>query len=219
MSRRDRKTGARTLKRKVATRRPRKTLVVFCEGERTEPEYLDALKRQPSVRDVAAVDLRVETGQGGSVPRTLVALASQAARRAISEEAEIDEFWCVFDVEWPRNHPGLTEAVQQARANRIQLAISNPCFELWLILHFQDHSAWLDNIEARRLRRQLDGSSDKGLDAAKYIPLTADAIGRAAELDNRHLHDGTVFPQDNPSSGMHRLLKAVEPPSTNGGVI
>ena len=64
-SRKDRRAGARSLKRKVATRRPRKTLVVFCEGERTEPEYLDALKRQPSVRDVAAVDLRVETGHGG----------------------------------------------------------------------------------------------------------------------------------------------------------
>ena len=73
MNRKHRRTSARPLKRKVATRRPRKTLVVFCEGERTEPEYLDALKRQPSVRDVAAVDLRVETGQGGSVPRTLVA--------------------------------------------------------------------------------------------------------------------------------------------------
>ncbi len=213
MTSRSRKTTAHTLKRKVATRRPRKTLVVFCEGERTEPEYLDALKRQPSVRDVAAVDLRVETGQGGSVPRTLVALATAARSRAIDEEAEIDEFWCVFDVEWPRNHPGLKEAVQQARANNIKLAVSNPCFELWLILHFQDHAAWLDNNEARRLRRQLDGSSDKGLDAAKYMPFTAYAARRAAELDRRHLQNSTVFPHDNPSSSMHRLLTAVEPPS------
>jgi len=188
--------------------------VVFCEGERTEPEYLDALKRQPSVRDVSAVDLRVETGQGGSVPRTLVAMATEARIRGIEEEAEIDEFWCVFDVEWPRNHPGLIEAVQQARANGIQLAVSNPCFELWLILHFQDHAAWLDNSQARRLRGQLDGSSDKGLDAAKYMPLTADATRRATSLDRRHLQDGTVFPHDNPSSGMHCLLAAVEPPDT-----
>lgn len=75
MSRSDQKAGRRPLKRRVATRRPRKTLVVFCEGERTEPEYLDALKRQPSVRNVAAVDLRVETGQSGSAPRKLVAMA------------------------------------------------------------------------------------------------------------------------------------------------
>jgi|ERR1022692_99631 RloB-like protein len=108
MMARDRhKAGGRPLKRRVATRRPRKTLLIFCEGERTEPEYLDALKRQPAVRDVAAVDLRVETGQGGSVPRTLVSMAAAARSRAIDEEGEIDEFWCVFDVEWPRNHPGL----------------------------------------------------------------------------------------------------------------
>jgi hypothetical protein len=46
MARSGRKTAGRPLKRKVATRRPRKTVVVFCEGEKTEPDYLDALKRQ-----------------------------------------------------------------------------------------------------------------------------------------------------------------------------
>jgi len=44
MARRDRTAGGRPLKRRVGTRRPRKTLLVFCEGERTEPEYLDAMK-------------------------------------------------------------------------------------------------------------------------------------------------------------------------------
>jgi hypothetical protein len=211
MSRRTGRTDARSLTRKIATRKPRKTLVVFCEGVRTEPEYLDALKRQPWVRDVAAVDLRVETRHGGSVPRTLVALASKARKRAIVEEAEIDEFWCVFDVEWPKNHPGLEEAIQQARANGIELAVTNPCFELWLILHFKDHSAWIENSEALRLRRRLDGSSDKGLEATKYMPFIADAVRRAVGLDQRHLRDGTVFPRDNPSSGMHRLVATVEP--------
>jgi hypothetical protein len=212
MARRDRVAGGRPLKRRVGTRRPRKTLLVFCEGERTEPEYLDALKRQPAVRDAAAVDLRVQTGHGGSVPRTLVSLAAAARSKALDEEAEIDEFWCVFDVEWPRNHPGLSEAIERARLNDIRLAVSNPCFELWLILHFEDQGAWLDNDTARRARRTLDGSSDKGLDAAKYMPLAGDAARRAAELDVRHQRNGTAFPDDNPSSGMHRLLAAVEPP-------
>ena len=185
--------------------------MVFCEGERTEPEYLEALKRLPSVRDVAAVDLRVETGQGGSLPRTLTTMAVEARSKAVEEDAEIDEFWCVFDVEWPRNHPGLPEAVQQAHANGIQLAISNPCFELWLILHFRDHAAWLDNNQARRLRRQLDGSTTRDSTPPSTC-LSADATRRAARLDTRHLRDGTVFPHNNPSSGMHHLLAAVEPP-------
>lgn len=210
MSRKDRRAGAHPLKRRVATRQPRKTLVVFCEGERTEPEYLEALKRQPSVRDLAAVDLRIETGHGESAPRKLVALAVAERKRAIDEEAEVDEFWCVFDVEWPRNHPGLAEAAKRADAEGVKLAVSNPCFELWLILHFQDHASWLDNNQARRLRRQLDGSSDKGLAAAKYMPLTAEAVRRAAQLDKRHHREGTAFPHDNPSSGMHRLLASIE---------
>jgi hypothetical protein len=45
------------------------------------------------------------------------------------------------------------------------------------------------------------------------MPLTADAARRATELDKRHLQNNSFFPHDNPSSGMHRLLAAVEPPS------
>jgi hypothetical protein len=84
-------------------------------------------------------------------------------------------------------------------------------FELWLILHFLDHSKWLDNSEARRVRRQLDDSCDKGLDASLYMSRAADAARRAANLERRHEQDGTVFPHDNPSSGMYHLVAAVEP--------
>lgn len=61
----------------------------------------------------------------------------------------------------PGTHPGLTDAIEQARQNGIWLAISNPCFELWLVLHFQDQSAWLDSDGACRLRRELDASRDR----------------------------------------------------------
>jgi hypothetical protein len=209
MAQKRRSAGGRSLKRKIAVRQPRKTFVIFCEGERTEPEYLQALKRKPSVRDVAAVDIRVETSHGGA-PMTLVSMAVDARGRAISEEAEIDEFWCVFDVEWPVNHPNLKEAIEQAHHNEIGIAISNPCFELWLILHFQDQNAWLDNDQAARLRRRLDGSTDKGLDAARYMPSISDAARRAVKLDERHSRDGSPFPNNNPSSSMHRLLAAIE---------
>jgi hypothetical protein len=136
-------------------------------------------------------------------------MAVSARSRAIAEESEIDEFWCVFDVEWPRNHPGLREALEQAERNSIQLAVSNPCFELWLILHFRNYNAWLDNRSASRLRRDLDGSSDKGLDAARYMPFIFDAARRSVLLNERHERDGTRFPDNNPSSTMFRLLEAI----------
>lgn len=92
----------------------------------------------------------------------------------------------------------------------MRLAISNPCFELWLALHFAGHTAWLDNDAARRLRRGHDGSTGKELDGAVYMPRRADAVVRARSLAAKHEGDGTDFPHDNPSSGVYRFLDAIE---------
>lgn len=209
MTRPRRAAGKQSLKRRAGTRRPRRTFLIFCEGERTEPEYLAVLKRQPVVHDIASVELSVVPGDGSSKPQKLVSLAIEARQRAIKENSEIDEFWCVFDVEWPENHAGLRKAIAEARHNEIGTAVSNPCFELWLILHFKDRSAWLDNDQACALRRRLDGSLDKRVDGARYMPLVADAARRAEALDLRHQREGAAFPQDNPSSGMHKLIAAI----------
>jgi RloB-like protein len=205
--------GGRPLRRKVATRAIRKTLLVFCEGERTEPEYLNALKLEPAIREVAAVEIRVAQADSGAVPLTLVKRAIEARSRGISENDEVDEFWCVFDVEWPVNHPNLVAAVALAQQYGINLAISNPCFEVWLVLHLQEQGSWLNNEQAVKLRRRLDRSAGKGLDPARYMPHVSTASQRAAKLDERHQRDGTSFPDDNPSSGMHRLITSVQVPA------
>ncbi len=199
IARRDQRARGRSLKRSVGIRKPKKTLLVFCEGERTEPEYLNALKRQPSVRDVASVDLRVETGQGGSVPLTLVSLAVDARRRARDEDGEIDEFWCVFDVEWPRNHPGLKEAIERARQNNIKLAISNPCFELWLILHYKYQGAWLNNDDtdfAEAWTAQM---------IRALTPLSTCRSGARQGVTQKHLRSGTVRTEHLFRTTTHRL--------------
>ncbi len=199
------------LKRRVAVRQPRKTILIFSEGERTEPEYLDALKRQPRVRDIAPVDLRVETGHGGSVPMTLVSWRLMHAGRLSMKRLRSTNSGAYSTSSGPGTIPACkTPSNRRARVASNSRSPSNPCFELWLVLHFQDHSAWLDNDPARRLRRSLDGSGDKGIDAATYMPLVRDAARRAEELDERHRRNGTAFPHDNPSSGMHRLLTTIE---------
>jgi hypothetical protein len=186
--------------------------VLFCEGERTEPEYFVALRREPAVKDVAAVDLRIEPKVGGSQPLALVQRAVAAMERNRREEGEIDEIWCVFDVEWPENHPHLQAAVELARTHDIKLAISNPCFELWLILHFEDHRRWLSNREASTRRALLDRTSGKGVDGTVYMSQRYIAGQRAAALDAEHVKNRTEFPGNNPSSGVYRLVASVSPP-------
>ena len=186
---------------------------MFCEGTKTEPDYLSALKQEPAVRDSASVDIRIDQNVSGAVPLTLVKAAAEARDRNSQEQGEIDEVWCLFDVEWPKNHPNLREARAMAETSEVRLAISNPCFELWLALHFENRTAWLDNDAAGRLRRDHDNSSGKRLDGLKYMPRRADAAERARALTKKHAGDGTEFPHDNPSSGMHLFLEAIE---TNG---
>jgi hypothetical protein len=181
--------------------------VIFCEGEASEPDYINAVKRLPQVQLNTAVNIEIDPGQG--VPLTLV---ERAVARQLDDD-EVDECWCVFDVEWPRHHPNLDRALQLANTNGIHLAVSNPCFELWLILHFQNQTAFLHNRAAEKVSRSLDGRPNKRLDAAKYMPHRQAAARRAASLVTRHQRDQTPFPDDNPSSTMHELLRAVDPES------
>ncbi|NNN21700.1 MAG: RloB domain-containing protein [Acidimicrobiales bacterium] len=182
----------------------------FLRGRKpTEQEYINALKSLPLVREIAAVDIRVEPDTGGLVPKTLVSKVVEARRRNTGEESEIDEIWCVFDLEWPTNHPDLNDSGERARQAGIKVAISNPCFELWLILHFQDHYGFLLSADVISLRRQLDGLTGKGLDPSIYMPSILNAVNRASELNSHHLQNDTAFPHNNPSSGMYQLLRSV----------
>ncbi|MEV5198866.1 RloB family protein [Streptomyces sp. NPDC053720] len=69
---------------------------------------------------------------------------------------EYDEVWCVIDVEAPVPHEGLTAALKLARQHGVEVALSNPCFELWLLLHFKDMSGYCTSAAAQRALERLD---------------------------------------------------------------
>jgi len=200
---RERGRSGKPLKRTAESRRELRTILVFCEGKNTEPDYVGGLKRLPQVQENTALNIEIHPDQGA--PLTLVEMA---VRRI--DDPEVDECWCLFDVEWPQNHPNLDAALTLADANGIRLAISNPCFEVWLILHYQDHTRFENTSAVEKASRLLDRRKGKTIDAAAYMPLRQAASRRAAALDRRHARDGNVFPNNNPSSGMYRFIEAVE---------
>ena len=198
------------LRRTIECRTPRRTFLVFCEGTKTEPDYINALKQEPAVRDSASVNLKTDLNASGAVPLTLVRAAVTAQLRNSEEQGEIDEVWCLFDVEAPQGHPTLREARRIAQEGGVRLAISNPCFELWLALHFESQTAWLTSDAAEKLRRKHDKSSGKEVDGSKYMPHRDVAAQRARALSAKHAGDETEYPDDNPSCGMYLLFEAIE---------
>ncbi|MFE0531264.1 RloB family protein [Micromonospora parva] len=197
-----RRRGPKPLKRTIAQRPELHTVVVFCEGKNSEPDYINGLKKLPEIAANTALNLEIHPEQG--VPLTLVRMAVDRLA-----DPEVDECWCIFDVEWPKNHPNLFDARQLAQAKGVGLVISNPCFEIWLILHHRDLTKFLSTAEAESMSRKLDGRAGKSIDSAIYMPLLKQAARRAEQLEQRHTRNSTAFPDDNPSSGMHHLLRAL----------
>ncbi len=130
--------------------------------------------------------------------------AEREARRRGDDFLRYDEVWCVFDVD---DHARLHDARQQARSHGIELAVSNPCFELWALLHFQEQTAWLDRDKLRSfIKRHLP-------DYRKALPFHilksgyAEAVRRAEHLDQRC--EERDCPGDNPSTGVYRLTERI----------
>ena len=204
-----RRGGRKSLYRRRPHLAERRRFVVYCEGEVTEPRYLQAFARLPEVRTTAVLDIRGEgCGPMQLVDKLIKHRRKDHQQRGSRERADT-EYWCVFDVEAPQPHPRLIEAVRKAEDSRISVAVSNPCFELWLILHFAEHTSWLDTRQSQAIRRGYDGATRKELHADAYMERRTDAIGRARKLAEMHSQAERHPPHDNPSSDMFRLLEAV----------
>ena len=128
------------LKRRPPAREPRRRFIIVCEGMNTEPAYFEALK---SKIDDAMVVIRIEPASG--VPMTIAKRTVQITKEERSRRRqrgardsfeERDEVWAVFDRD---EHPDFQAAINLCADHGVKVARSNPCFEVWIILHRADY--------------------------------------------------------------------------------
>ena len=104
-------------------------------------------------------------------------------------------------------HRERLQALVQARDNEIPVALSNPSFELWIPLHFEDCSAYLHGDQARR---DVEGhvpqyKERKTVPFDILAPRYEDAVIRSERLEDRHIGNGSRA-ERNPPGGMWRLV-------------
>ncbi|MBC3842833.1 AAA family ATPase [Streptacidiphilus sp. 4-A2] len=203
----------RPLRRARATKAEKQRFLVYCEGANTEEIYLRGIKRELRDRPIDIV-----IGPADGEPMTLVRDAIKHRDRVAKDSEErFDHVWCLFDVEAPkpfsRPHGRLEEAVTAAGRAGIGCALSNPCFELWLILHFQDCAVpgLTNDRAAETLARLLLGYHPKGGKRFEYSTLEAgrDLAGaRARALHAGHARDHPEC-RVNPCTSVPELLAAL----------
>ncbi|MDX6712368.1 MAG: hypothetical protein QOH96_3384, partial [Blastocatellia bacterium] len=128
----------------------------------------------------------------------------EKAQREQDEFLKYDEIWCVFDVD---DHPNLPDARQQARDNNIKLAVSNPCIEIWLLLHFREQNAHIDSKRLRRELKKYIPDYDKHVSFDVLRDGYFEAVKRARQLEKQH---ETAGPRNgNPSTDVHHLTEKI----------
>jgi hypothetical protein len=168
----------RPFHRKLGLRRYRKLFIIATEGTKTEPEYFDLLDNWQSVVHIECI----KSGGRTSPPQVLKRMEDRLKREAVRKS---DEAWLVVDKdEWTDGQLTELHGWSITKPN-YGLALSNPKFEFWLILHFEDGRGISSSRECSdRLRRYIP-DYDKGIDPKKITQeMIGEAIRRARERDN-----------------------------------
>jgi hypothetical protein len=193
-------------KRTFSSRRRRtkvrdaRLIIIATEGKETEPAYFEALARH-----YRNSKIHVEVLPTGEENRS-APLHVMRRLREFKKQFDLtpnDELWMVIDRDdWDEKH--LSDVVQQCHQANYYVADSNPCFEIWLLLHFVDIAS--DYSEKKKQSLQQNPKSGNrtlvenellkhtgeynksNLKIEQYLPLVESAIQYAQLLDTNPNH-------------------------------
>ena len=195
---------------------------IYCEGEKTEPNYLNGYIGNMYPGNVRLKIIEIVPTKKNT-PKQLV---DEAVADKKSKYPNGDIFWVVYDRESKHKYSDKLhmEAYQKAKSNNVYIGFSNVCFELWLLLHFQDtcapYSCCDDLIKNSNLHAECKkiGLSNYSKGDKYIFNKIDDHIGKArerAEKMNREMlasaDPSKVLPYHlNPYTDVHKLLDAID---------
>lgn len=170
--------------------------IIATEGEKTEPWYFEGLDAAGFI-DLRRVRIEIlPSSDGLSAPAAV--LARLDAFVLPTRWRAFDRRWVVVDVDrWPS--ASLHEVHKQATASG-WFVLSNPCFEVWLQLHFTDRAQGDDSQSAKAAWSQLRANVDGG-DWPFQRSHVQSAVQRAKAVGDR---------SDWPAVGATRVYRLVE---------
>ncbi|MFA5449121.1 MAG: RloB family protein [Clostridia bacterium] len=136
-------------RRKRAIRQTNPIWLIVCEGRnKTEINYLSHFnKREGKVR------LIVKPSEDTD-PRRMVERAKNIAKAQSIGQNLNDRIICLIDLDIDDNRAKLIQLLK-IKYSKINIFVSNPCFEIWFLLHFTRHPN--RENKSRNVKKQLEG--------------------------------------------------------------
>lgn len=173
------------------SKKMKQAFLVFCEGF-TEECYVQEL-RQRYRSPIKIVPIR----QGQDISNALI--AREVKKEKVSNSDHIETF-LMYDQDVPEFNSRLE------KCNGIKIC-SNPCIELWFLLHSRDQKSSLDSNECVKALQNSAG------EWSQYKKAVLTATQRNMLWDNRSIakeRAKALIEGKNPSTCVYKLLEAVE---------
>lgn len=139
--------------RKSPKRVQKSVVYIFCNGD-TELNYFNERKSGLPGRNIKIITRWANEGS----PHQFVKYIERTLRSVYDQPRDGDKVFCVFDID--QNSDDSIQKATNTKSKYIDLIISNPSFELWLLLHYEYYNGRQSTDETfTRLRNHVPNYS------------------------------------------------------------
>jgi hypothetical protein len=169
-----------------------KLFAIASEGRNTEPHYFELFRFISKRIKVDLIEEEVsdlemlEKHRDKSAPRWVLDRAIKYTDKfGLSDE---DELWFVMDIDkWRADQ--IAEIAEYCKSHlNWHIALSNPCFEVWIYFHHKADIAASKSITSQQFKKEISDMMDGGYHPYKLINLLPDAIKNAKNNDSNSGH-------------------------------
>ncbi|WP_435235906.1 RloB family protein [Psychromonas sp. PT13] len=200
--------AAESLQRRQSRRSSYDKILIVCEGSKTEPNYFKEIVNYYKL-NTANVEI---DGTCGSSPKSVLARAEELADKESQKGDAFDQIYCVFDRDSHESYDITLRNIAAKVPKKIYIAaVSVPCFEYWLLLHFQyttkpyhaTGNSSIGNEVLKELKKFIPNYT-KG--NRNIFSLLIDQVEFAKQNSIRALNHSEKNHTDNPSTKIHELV-------------
>ena len=194
--------------RKRNVREPKKIILIVCEGE-TEKKYFNTFRTRYRNNNIKIhTDFILQND-----PINLIKFTK--TKRSLVKDFDANEkdcAWCVFDVD--NNTDKVLKKVNDfAKKANIEIALSNPCIELWFLLHYKEvHSQISVQDILSKLKEFIPNYKKGKIDYTILSKNTQKAISNAKKLNETHEKNkiNLITTKSNPSTQVFKLIESID---------